>query len=482
MSSNTTVTEQAIDAKDGAGPGLAVLVMSLEAFASLPLPGSGSVVIGRSGECDLSIEDALASRRHARLHLSPALQIEDLGSANGTRLRDQLIPVGVAVPLAVGETIGIGSTLLVVQPARGTSGIRRVWSHRWFEARLQEECARAGKQGGRFALVRIGLLTPVPWSQVVPAIDRDTPPPNIFAAYGPYDYELLIASAGIEEATAAVVRIQASLAAVNATLRVGIACYPRDGRTADALMGAANGRLHPQELPPAADAVIVGLAGEPSAAMQPVHDLAQRAARHNISVLIVGETGVGKEVLAQALHRLSSRARPARLARSTAPPSPRRWSRASCSATRRAPSPAPSQAKRGLFEAANGGTAVPRRDRRDAAGDPGQAAAGHRGAQIRRSAATRDAHASTCASSPPPTATSTPRCGGALPRGSLLPPQRRSRVVDPAAARAAARDRRLLARELLDAARRRWAGSRAACRTAPPSCWPSTTGPATSAS
>ena len=42
--------------------------------------------------------------------------------------------------------------------------------------------------------------------------------------------------------------------------------------------------------------------------------------------------------------------------RSTAPPSPRRSSRASCSATRRAPSPTPRATKKGLMELADGGT------------------------------------------------------------------------------------------------------------------------------
>jgi DNA-binding NtrC family response regulator len=98
--------------------------------------------------------------------------------------------------------------------------------------------------------------------------------------------------------------IRSSLAMLETTARVGLASYPRDGRTADALMGRANARLRPS--PPAVPTL--GGADASSPAMQPVQDLARRAARSNINVLILGETGVGKEVMAQTLHRLSVRA------------------------------------------------------------------------------------------------------------------------------------------------------------------------------
>ena len=48
---------------------------------------------------------------------------------------------------------------------------------------------------------------------------------------------------------------------------------------------------------------------EPSSpAMRRLHQLVDRIAVGTISVLILGETGVGKEVLAEAIHRRSPRA------------------------------------------------------------------------------------------------------------------------------------------------------------------------------
>ncbi|MFQ5534089.1 MAG: sigma-54 factor interaction domain-containing protein [Sphingomonadales bacterium] len=52
----------------------------------------------------------------------------------------------------------------------------------------------------------------------------------------------------------------------------------------------------------------LGLAGE-SPQIKEVRELARTAAASGYSVLIQGETGVGKEVLARAIHRLSPRAK-----------------------------------------------------------------------------------------------------------------------------------------------------------------------------
>jgi pSer/pThr/pTyr-binding forkhead associated (FHA) protein len=49
------------------------------------IPVTGSMVIGRSADCDLQVQQGLLSRRHAQLHLQPdGAWLEDLKSANGT--------------------------------------------------------------------------------------------------------------------------------------------------------------------------------------------------------------------------------------------------------------------------------------------------------------------------------------------------------------------------------------------------------------
>jgi hypothetical protein len=84
-----------------------------------------------------------------------------------------------------------------------------------------------------------------------------------------------------------------------------------------------------------------------SVAMRAVYAVLERAARTDTTVLVVGETGTGKDVAARSLHALSPRAKGPLRARSTAARSRRTSSRASSSATRVAPSPVRTRTVRG---------------------------------------------------------------------------------------------------------------------------------------
>src|SRR5947209_6748452 len=80
--------------------GLTVRIIRDGVAEQHPLPKAGKVVIGRAKGADIRIEDASISRQHAALHVGPTLTIEDLGSANGTRVAGRLIVAGEPVPVA----------------------------------------------------------------------------------------------------------------------------------------------------------------------------------------------------------------------------------------------------------------------------------------------------------------------------------------------------------------------------------------------
>jgi len=72
--------------------GLCLLVGVDGAFATHPLPEDGAITIGRAEGNAIRIDHPSVSRQHARLQITPVLEVADLGSANGVRIRDRLLP------------------------------------------------------------------------------------------------------------------------------------------------------------------------------------------------------------------------------------------------------------------------------------------------------------------------------------------------------------------------------------------------------
>lgn len=98
------------------------------------LPSAGALVLGRSDECDVTVDDASISRRHARLEVNgDVLTIEDLGSANGTRIQrsksadataqvtELRLEPGSPMVLALDEPVVLGSVTMLVRTEVGAS-------------------------------------------------------------------------------------------------------------------------------------------------------------------------------------------------------------------------------------------------------------------------------------------------------------------------------------------------------------------------
>jgi two-component system, NtrC family, response regulator AtoC len=111
------------------GQKLQLLVLVGEESRELDLPSEGALSIGRGEECSIVINEPSVSRNHALLHLGPKLVIEDLGSANGTMIRDRAVAaastdtmsirhlVARKAELSVGDMLLFGSARAVVRYA-----------------------------------------------------------------------------------------------------------------------------------------------------------------------------------------------------------------------------------------------------------------------------------------------------------------------------------------------------------------------------
>ncbi len=261
-------------------------------MVQLPLPDTGDVTIGRGREVDARIDAPSISRRHALLRLSAdgSISIEDLGSANGTRVRGNVLARGMSQPLKLGEVADLGSVLVSVQRHHAEARPRRVWSHAFFEAHLEEACLRAAHAGDGATLAVLAIRG----GGDAPSTSRVLRPADVIGLYAADEYEVILVDVDAVQATELAARIRAEL---GKTASVGVASYPRDGRAPDALLAAARGGL--------GDAPVRLESGN---AMRDLRRLVERIAPGTISVLVLGETGVGKEVVAESIHKASKRA------------------------------------------------------------------------------------------------------------------------------------------------------------------------------
>ncbi len=297
-------TIREMDARPNDDGVLHLIVMGANLFSMHPLPEAGVVTIGRDDSDDVRIDDPNASRHHARLHVGDKLEIEDLGSMNGTRLRGTLLAPNQRAAVLAGEAISIGWATLMIQRRRPAVRMRRLPTHAYFEGRIEEECERAGASGAAFAVVRLHVPLATPPEAAVEVVASLLRPGDVLAAYGPDEYEMLVLEPDRERVEEIARQMLTRLAHRGIAARTGTAAFPTDARTSDGLIAKACERVQGREGPGAPSSEDIRCGPE----MRRVYLLAKRAAAANINVLILGETGVGKEVMAETIHGLSPRA------------------------------------------------------------------------------------------------------------------------------------------------------------------------------
>ncbi|MGO8970531.1 MAG: sigma 54-interacting transcriptional regulator [Myxococcaceae bacterium] len=330
---------------------LCVLALWDDEHLTFPLPERGSVTVGRSDGVEIQLGDEAISRQHIKFHVGGTLQVEDLGSANGTRVRGRFLKSGETVELIPGDTVELGRTLLVIKPVSAPTRPFRIYAHEYFEPRVDDECARAERGGVKFALLRVhdGGAAPARVQQCLVAAAR---PGDVVASYGPDEHELLLVDCSSRVAERRTAALLATLRQLSPSASVGLACSPRDGRTSATLLERANAAVRGVDSHQETASVAVF-----DGTIEGLRRIVERIAGSSISVLITGETGVGKGLLAKELHDKSPRASGAFVALNCAE-LPDSLLEAELFGYEKGAFTGAEQAKAGLIETADGGTFV----------------------------------------------------------------------------------------------------------------------------
>jgi len=302
-----TASRISLDAMRGGEEGVCLLVMSEGGVFTFPLPSSGELRVGRSERCDIVVADPQLSREHACVRVEgERYQLVDLGSSNGTRLGNRDLVPHEPVEFEAGDLIALGTTVILLQAARRDSPTRNVLSHASFAGRLQRTCERARlRNGGPFAVIRMHFSSSGAAGTMHEVLGRVLVDAPVVGTYALHEYELLASyRADWDGADELATRLVTEFAADGTQVDVGVACYPQDGRTAEALLARAGERARAARPAPSENGSIVAHGG----ALERLRPMVERFAPGVIPVLLLGETGVGKEVLATMIHALSPRA------------------------------------------------------------------------------------------------------------------------------------------------------------------------------
>jgi two-component system response regulator AtoC len=292
--------------ESGAGRRVSLLIYSRDGVQVVQLAEGQSLVIGRSPPADVAIRDSSLSRQHAAIELKDGeVWVEDLQSTNGTRIGGEKIERGKA---EAGSEIVFGAVTASVHMMKPKE-IRQLGleSHERFLSDLESEINRAGayKRSLALLMIRAARHKQSHVSRWFPNIRKRLRHFDRLGLYSPDTVEILLPETSAKEAE----ELAAAVAGGAESLLCGVAVYPTDAKATEELLEVARSSLH--HASPQSPVLRAAPPGEKvdrpgpvvrSPAMQKVFSTLSRLSFSAIPVLIIGETGTGKEVVARAIH------------------------------------------------------------------------------------------------------------------------------------------------------------------------------------
>lgn len=294
-----------------------LLVIDGQVSYPFDLPSHGEVVIGRAPDAAIRLDDTSASRHHARIDLSNGdAWVADLGSRNGTRVNGE--PVNAPTELLSGDVIAICSSTLIFHRESTAPTERSALNTAQLRQRLLEETDRSLHFHRPVSLLCLNFSGSVPSRPaILDALLGQLRVSDAVSWAGHANLLVLLPERDATAAASQAEQLARALASLGSELRIGTVSCPRDGSDPDALLLACQSSALAASRPGAmtiavedtATTVELGdqkiLLVEP--AMKKLYALIERLAKAELPVLVEGETGVGKELAAKALHHFSAR-------------------------------------------------------------------------------------------------------------------------------------------------------------------------------
>ncbi|HSD88656.1 MAG TPA: sigma 54-interacting transcriptional regulator [Kofleriaceae bacterium] len=266
------------------------------------LPDGVDVTFGRSASATVTVEHDSVSRIHARIRRnSDQIEVEDLGSRNGTWVNGERILALQRV--SAGDEIAIGPLIAVVGVTSALRRVSPIATAAAGEARLTAEVDRSVRYHRPLTLALVHLAD----DDAVEAVAHALRPMDLMAEDAGDDYLLILPELDRTGGAATIERMREVARNMGAPMKAATALSPDDGTTVEALISQLRSGLRtgiqgkPPPLPSGESRITI------DPAMKRVYRLVERIADTPITVLILGETGVGKEIVAEEIHRRSSR-------------------------------------------------------------------------------------------------------------------------------------------------------------------------------